>query len=256
MKPKTIFQHIVDLFYPLQIPTFEGSKGFSFTKDIKGLAVDNIWVANSLNNEEIGKTIVRIKDGGEFAFVEFLAKHFVHQVIDFGMITATRKSFIDTESKDIFEMFARLFDLYLNTLITFVPADPARLTKRGFHLPELLAKEFANRVNQRAYGQKTFDLENIFVKSQKTIRQTGLDREHRLVNLNGKIKLRLFDDGETGSPLQGYQTKWGTDLLNYESVFIIDDVCTTGATINECALQIKARFPGIKVYGLAVASNL
>jgi hypothetical protein len=253
---KSIFQHLIDLVYPLNIPSFKNNTGFSFTKDLKGLAVDNIWIANSLDNEVIGKTIVRIKDGGEFVLVEYLARHFVKQVMDFGIITASRKSFIDQESKDIFEMFARLFDPNLNTLVTYVPPDPKRLTKRGFHLPELLAKEFTKKLNEQANGKKTFDLENTFVKSQKTIRQTGLDREHRLVNLNGKIKLRSLDYGETGSPLQGHQTKWGTDLPNYESIFIIDDVCTTGATINECALQIKAQFPAIKVYGLAVASNL
>ena len=237
--PKSIFQHLIDLIYPLNVPNFEDNQGFSFTKDLKGLVADNIWIACSLDNEQISKTIVRIKDGGEFVLVGFLAQHFVKQIVDFGMITASRKSFVDQQSKDIFEMFARLFDPNLNTLITFVPPDPTRLIKRGFHLPELLAKQFTKQINEHASGKKTYDLADIFIKSKKTIRQTGLDREQRLINLNNKIKLNEV-----------------IDLQNYESVFIIDDVCTTGATINECAIQIKTRFPGIKVYGLAVASNL
>ena len=235
---KSIFQHLIDLIYPLNTPKLENSQGFSFTKNLSGLQVDNIWIANSLDNEEIKNTIVRIKDGGEFALVEVLAENFVKQIIDFGMITASRKSFVDQESKDIFEMFARLFDPNLNRLITFVPPDPARLNKRGFHLPQMLAKEFTKQINTKANGKKYFETEAIFVKSKRTIRQTGLDREHRLTNLKGKIQLLE------------------SDLQNYESVFIIDDVCTTGATIDECALQIKAKFPHIKVYGLAVASNL
>jgi hypothetical protein len=239
LQPKTLFQHLIDLIYPIDIPDYADSQGFAFTKDIKDLVVDNIWVANSLGNRDIGNVVVRIKDGGEFALVESLTQHFVKQITDFGILTASRKGFVDLESKDIFEMFARLFDPYLNVLITFVPPDPKRLIKRGFHLPELLAKEFTKELDNQASGKKTFDIENIFVKSQKTIRQTGLDREHRLVNLNGKIKYNE-----------------NVDLTNYESVFIIDDVCTTGATINECALQIKANFPNIKVYGLAIASNL
>jgi hypothetical protein len=237
--PKTIFQHLVDLVYPLKIPKLDESQGFSFTKDIRNLSVDNIWIANSLDNETIGKTIVSIKDGGEFALTEHLAQHFVKQTIYFGIITASRKGMIDKDSQDIFEMFARVFDPNMNTLITFVPPDPVRLTKRGFHLPQLLATQFTKELNAQAQGKKTFDLENIFVKSQKTIRQTGLDRQHRLTNLNGKIKC-----------IQN------ADLQNYESVFIIDDVCTTGATINECAIQIKTLFPNIKIYGLAIASNL
>ena len=235
---KSIFQHLIDLIYPLNIPKLENSQGFSFTKDLNGLSVDNIWIANSLDNKEIKNTVIRIKDGGEYALVEYLAQHFVKQVLDFGLIIASRKGFVDQESKDIFEMFARLFDPYINSLITFAPPDPARLNKRGFHLPEILAKEFTKQMNVQASGKKYFEIANVFVKSKKTIRQTGLDRENRLTNLKGKIQLLE------------------SDLQNYESVFIIDDVCTTGATINECALQIKAQFPHIKVYGLAVASNL
>ena len=237
-KQISIFQHLIDLIYPLDIPKLENSQGFSFTKNLSGLSVDNIWVANSLDSIEIKNTIIRIKDGGEYSLVKILAQHFVKQVMDFGVTTASRKGFVDQESKDIFEMFARLFDPYINSLITFVPPDPARLNKRGFHLPEMLAKEFTKQMNVQASGKKNFEINNIFVKNKKTIRQTGLDREHRLTNL--KCKIQLLE----------------CDLQNYESVFIIDDVCTTGATINECTMQIKAQFPHIKVYGLAVASNL
>jgi predicted amidophosphoribosyltransferase len=253
---KTIFQHITDLIYPLGVPNFEDSQGFSFTKDLKGLAVDNIWIANSLGNEIIGKTIVRIKDGGEFALVRFLAEDFVKQIIEFGMITASRKDFEDQESKAIFETFARLFDPNTKTLLTFVPPDPARLTKRGFHLPEMIAQELQKQLNLKANGKKAYVLQNLFVKAKKTKRQTGLDRQQRLVNLTGKIVLRSIEHGETGSPLQERKTQWNDNFQSYKSIFIIDDVCTTGATINECAIQIKAQFPNIKVYGLAVASNL
>lgn len=236
---KTIFQHLIDLTYPLPIPNFGNTPGFSFTKDIQGLDVDNIWVANSLDNLEISKTIVKIKDGGEFALVKSLAKHFVKQVVNFGLITASRRDFVDQDSQSIFEMFAGLFDPNLKTLITFVPPDSKRLIKRGFHLPELLTKEFTDRLNIVAGDKKQFDTTTVFVKSQKTKRQTGLDREHRLINLNGKIQLAA-----------------NSEIQIYDSIFIIDDVCTTGATINECAIQIRKLFPDIKVYGLAVASNI
>jgi predicted amidophosphoribosyltransferase len=241
--PKSIFQHIIDLIYPLVVPNFEDSKGFSFTKNLTGLAVDNIWIANSLDNKTIGKTIVRIKDGGEFALVRFLAEDFVKQIIDFGMITASRKDFEDQESQAIFEMFANLFDPNTKTLLTFVPPDPARLTKRGFHLPELLAKELQKQLDLKANAKKVYDLQYLFVKAKKTKRQTGLDRQQRLVNLTGKIEL-------------GKNVTMNINPQDNLSVFIIDDVCTTGATINECAMQIKVKFPKIKVYGLAVASNL
>jgi predicted amidophosphoribosyltransferase len=248
MKSKTIFQHIIDLIYPTEIPRFEVSQGFSFTKDIKGLAVDNIWVANSLDNEEIKETIIRIKDGGEFALTEYLAAEFVEQIISFGLNTASRKDFDDLESQSLFEMFSCLFDPNIETLLAFVPPDPARLTKRGFHLPELIAKELQKELNHKANGKKIYNLQSLFVKSKKTQRQTGLDREQRLVNLAGKIELNK------NATLEGLaRSDWG---MNNISIFIIDDVCTTGATINECALQIKAQFPYIKVYGLAIASNL
>jgi predicted amidophosphoribosyltransferase len=242
-KLKTIFQHIIDLIYPIEIPNFEDSQGFSFTKDIKDLSVDNIWVANSLDNEEIKESIIRIKDGGEFALTEYLTAKFVEQIISFGLNTASRMDFEELESQSIFEMFSCLFDPNAETLLTFVPPDPARLTKRGFHLPELIAKELQMELNHKAKGKKVYALQSIFVKSKKTQRQTGLDREQRFVNLKGKIEITK-------------NVTINISLNSNLSIFIIDDVCTTGATINECALQFKAQFPNIKVYGLAVASNL
>jgi predicted amidophosphoribosyltransferase len=252
-KTKTIFQHLIDLIYPLDIPNFEDSQGFSFTKDLESLCIDNIWVANSLDSNQIKDAIVRIKDGGEFALTQYLTTKFVEQIITFGLNTSSRKEFEDPESKSLYEMFARLFDPNTKTLLTFVPPDRARLIKRGFHLPELIAKELHHKLNLAANGKKIYDLESVFIKSKKTRRQTGLDREQRLVNLKGKIELQIIP------PIQDLAgNDWNTvlHLQDNLSIFIIDDVCTTGATINECAIQIKSQFPKLKVYGLAVASNL
>ncbi len=235
---KSIFEYLVNLIYPINIPILTDCQGFSFTKNLEELSVDNIWIASSLDSVAIKNTILEIKEGGQYALVEFLTQHFIKQIIDFGMITASRKSFVDNESKAIFGMFASLFDANNKTLISFVPPDIARQNKRGFHLPKILATQFAKKLNTIANGNKRFEISEIFVKNKKTIRQTGLDKEHRLTNLNGKIEFLDYD------------------LHSYQSIFIIDDVCTTGATINECALQVKVKFPNIKIYGLAIASNL
>ena len=50
-----------------------------------------------------------------------------------------------------------------------------------------------------------------------TRRQNELSREERLVNLNG-----------------AFRVKDGTDICG-SNILLIDDVMTTGATLNECA---------------------
>lgn len=102
-----------------------------------------------------------------------------------------------------------------NPLLIPVPLSPRRLNWRGFNQSELLAKglvdvfqmEMANDVIERV----------INATPQADIKE----REERLKNLNGVFMI-----------------KNGSKVFNREIV-LIDDVCTTGATLNECAKILK-----------------
>lgn len=94
-------------------------------------------------------------------------------------------------------------------IITFVPIAAGHMVKRGFNQSKVLAKHISD-----SYGIPMIDCieKIIYTKSQNS-----LSREERLSNLKGAFRTR------------------GRTILNGLKVLIIDDVMTTGATLNECA---------------------
>jgi competence protein ComFC len=116
-------------------------------------------------------------------------------------------------------------------VITSVPLHKQRQRERGFNQAAVIAKEFARLAN-RPYAE-------ILIKSKKTSTQaktaTKLKRLHNLDNA-------FFIHPKWKQTAQQLPT----------SVLIIDDVCTTGTTLNQCAKVLKNA--GVKqVFGLVVA---
>jgi ComF family protein len=96
-----------------------------------------------------------------------------------------------------------------------VPLHVKRLRQRGFNQAGLLAKAFGRMVGLPV----SFD---ILVRKCWTEPQTRLNREERLKNVRDAFQ--VMDAGKV------------EDL----SVLIIDDVYTTGTTLDECAKTLKA----------------
>ncbi len=115
-----------------------------------------------------------------------------------------------------------------NPLLIPVPLHPRRLNWRGFNQSELLAKDLAD----------TFQTEmasDVIERSGNAAPQADIkEREERLKNLNGIFKV-----------------KNGIKIVGRE-ILLIDDVCTTGATLNECAKVLKAN-GATKVVALVIA---
>ncbi len=97
-------------------------------------------------------------------------------------------------------------------VVTWVPPDPLRLRKRGFHGAELLGREVA-----KALGLPARPLLRKLAHSPE---QVGKPREERLRAMHG-----LFS-----------ATKKGRG----EPVLLVDDVMTTGATVSEAARALLA----------------
>ena len=115
-----------------------------------------------------------------------------------------------------------------NPLLVSVPLHNKRLNWRGFNQSELLAKEIAD----------TFQMEmasNIIDRTTNSVPQADIkEKEERLKNLSGIFRI-LSKEKVVG-----------------REVLLIDDVCTTGATLNECAKVLKAN--GVsKVVALVIA---
>jgi ComF family protein len=91
-----------------------------------------------------------------------------------------------------------------------VPLHPARLRRRGFNPAASLARDFA-----RACGAP---LCHALARVRDTPSQTGLGRAGRRRNVRGAFRLRR--------PCAA-------------SVWLVDDVVTTGATLEECARVLR-----------------
>ncbi len=110
-------------------------------------------------------------------------------------------------------------------VVTAVPLSPQRLKERGYNQSNLLARPIAFAYN------KPFKPQAI-QRVRETHSQVGLSAVERLNNVQGAFQAR------------------GKDVTN-QSILIIDDVATTGATMNACAqalLESGAR----SIYGLTL----
>lgn len=103
----------------------------------------------------------------------------------------------------------------VNPLLIPVPLHLRRLNWRGFNQSELLASNLAETF------QVELALDAIERSSGSTPQADIKEREKRLKNLNGVFKI-----------------KNGIGIIGRE-ILLIDDVCTTGATLNECAKVLK-----------------
>jgi competence protein ComFC len=113
---------------------------------------------------------------------------------------------------DIMISFVKENDMILRDieLITFVPIDGRRLRQRSFNQSGIFALNLSKK-----YGMP---LSEILEKSRSTKPQNELSRDERLVNLTGAFRIRKGEGAIAG--------------LN---ILLVDDVMTTGATLDECS---------------------
>jgi len=100
-------------------------------------------------------------------------------------------------------------------IITFVPSSKKRLRERGFNQAEEIAKVLGENTDI-----KVLDL---LIKTKDTIHQAGGTQKERLKNLANSFSIN---------------DKYLDDIAN-KSILIVDDVFTTGSTLNECAKTVK-----------------
>lgn len=112
-------------------------------------------------------------------------------------------------------------------VITYVPSHKFKKNQRGFNQSELLAQKIAKNLNMECRPMLT--------KVLNTKKQAGTNKSSRSTNLRN-----------TFTPMTENVSK---------NVIIIDDVHTTGATLNECAGVLKSG--GAKqVLGFVFAKSL
>lgn len=98
-------------------------------------------------------------------------------------------------------------------VIVPVPLHPARQRERGFNQASLLAELLS--------AQTAIPFKPLLERTRYTTTQTALDRSERMENLHNAFRLRKNAD------VRGLR------------VLLVDDVLTTGSTLNECARILK-----------------
>ncbi|OGE05826.1 hypothetical protein A3I53_00700 [Candidatus Curtissbacteria bacterium RIFCSPLOWO2_02_FULL_40_13b] len=141
------------------------------------------------------------------------------------------------------------FDLPKDVILVPVPLHRRREKWRGFNQSRILAKSLAKK-----FG---VDLRDVLIRTRETQSQVGLKRDERKKNVKGAFALRQAGQKKrrsfdfVASRRNFAQDKIIAGVIG-ENIILVDDVYTSGATINECAKVLKKA--GAKsVWAMAVA---
>lgn len=114
-------------------------------------------------------------------------------------------------------------------IIVPVPLSAKRKKTRGYNQSKLIAKEISKRAGLKLNQSSLKKVQNI-------VAQSKLNREEREKNIQGAYILKNKKD------LQG------------KNVLIVDDIYTTGSTVNECSKIISDAIPN-KIGVLTIAKD-
>lgn len=125
-------------------------------------------------------------------------------------------------------LFSRLKsnDILKDTLLIPIPLHPSRERSRGFNQAELIAKSLADK----------FKLEvstDILRRVKNTKHQAYISKVDRESNIAKAFKVSNVRSG-------------------IKKILLIDDVLTTGSTMNEACLALKKYYPNTEISGLCL----
>ncbi len=190
--------------------------------------LNGIWVASNYNNQIVANLIKKLK----YSFVKDLSAVLSQLLILYftQLLGAYRLNY--NSNKNLDKELDRQLKIPLpilwlsNTIVISIPLHKKRLRWRGFNQAEIIAVEFCQHFN--------LDLRSdLLIRKKHTAAQMKLKKKKRLKNL-----------------LSAFEYK-GNNLKN-RPIILIDDVATTGSTLNECAKILKQNGAS-EVWGLVVA---
>lgn len=140
-----------------------------------------------------------------------------HEKILKDVVWRYKYDFIKSLNKPLSRLLTQKYQTFLKSktyLVTNVPISKSRLNWRGFNQAAEIGKIIAENM-ELEYAD--------LLGKKETQPQVGLKRKERINNIKDKI----------------YMKKAGVDLKN-KKILIIDDVYTSGSTLEECARILRA----------------
>ena len=130
-----------------------------------------------------------------------------------GFKFSNKKYLCDFLSQELINILAK-FDVSKLDYVTYVPISIKRYFERGYNQSYLIAKRISQRLDIPIvkYGL-------IKIKNNKT--QSNLNVAQRLTNPKGAYKVLL------------------KSIIKDKNVLLVDDIYTTGSTLNECSKVLK-----------------
>lgn len=110
-----------------------------------------------------------------------------------------------------------------------VPISKKRLNMRGYNQSLLIAKEITKQTKLEL-------LNNCLIKNKNIIEQSKLTKEERKQNIKGVYKLE------------------NKKLVKNKNILLVDDIYTTGSTVNECSKILRQGNPN-KIGVLVLAKD-
>lgn len=114
-------------------------------------------------------------------------------------------------------------------IIIPVPMHKIKKCERGYNQAELLAKDLAENL-KLCYDK------NILIKTVNNKKQSSLSGRERYENIKNVFKVQKMDK------------------IKNKNIILVDDICTTSATLEECAKILK-QAGAKKVTGLVIAKD-
>jgi ComF family protein len=116
----------------------------------------------------------------------------------------------------------RFYDLKAFDIIVPVPLHWFRQYRRGFNQATLLVRQWARLADEQGISFNSAMIsEKVLIRRRHTLSQTGLGKQRRIENLKNAFVVR------------------NRKAVIDQHILLIDDVMTTGATTNACAITLK-----------------
>ena len=225
-KLKQVIEKVLNLIYPPKCGICEKlSNNFLCNKCYMKLKNDSKFTIEENKKEEKDKENINEYDNLLYMFkYEGMIRSIIlnYKFQEKSYLYKTIVNFL-LKNEKIFEII-KTYDT-----IVAVPISKKRKKSRGYNQSYLIAREIAIRVGIRVENKCLFKIKNI-------IEQSKLNKEERQKNIKDVYEIKNLD------------------RLENKKILLIDDIYTTGSTVNECCKILKKANP-TKIDVLTIAKD-